>query len=73
MIEKVKVSCFTNLDEEAKLTWPTVFACRPEKGDAVMSVCGKRVLKIHAITHVCPEQKLGERDAEPFLRVELHR
>ena len=68
----IKVSCHTNLDDYQRCKWPTVLACRPEKGDRVKSECGK-ILKVCGITHTSNTFSGSQGQQEiPMLRVELH-
>ena len=68
----IKVSFHTNLDDYRRCKWPTILACRPEKGDRVKSECGK-TLKVCGITH-SSNTFSGSQDHQeiPMLLVELH-
>lgn len=71
----INVCCRTNIDDYRGKEWPTVFACRPVKGDAVQAKCGA-VLHIVGITH--NQRKVDSCDGisaywEPYLIIELHR
>lgn len=59
---KIKVRCFTNLNEYKSEKWPTEFQTVPQRGDWVQSLGGK-ILKIVNFTHT----------VEGYVLVELHK
>lgn len=66
----IKATCTTNLDDYKSLDWPEFFVAVPNKGDKVLSLCGRK-LTVVQITHcvdICP---LG--GAEPYIEIELGR
>ena len=47
----VDVCIFTNEDITPIPEWPTQLCCRPEKGDRILSVCGRKSRIVCGITH----------------------
>ncbi len=66
MTGTIKGHCFTNIDNLKRESWPTVFSCKPERGDRVQSASGKSILRVVSVTHTT------NKDGEPELKVELH-
>lgn len=64
---KIKVFCYTNLDDYKGKKWPEYFTCKPEKGEKVECSTGE-VLKVVSITH-----KMDFKNNEPYLDIELWR
>ena len=68
--------CFTNLDDYSKYEWPIWFCKVPEIGDRVLSICGKRSLKVCGITHCMIKNCEGRYEHERnkiYVRIELNK
>ena len=61
--------CTTNLDDYKQVEWPHQFLFPPRIGDRILSVDGRRSLKVVGIEH-CQEKDGGKK---PYVKVELHK
>ena len=61
----IDVICSTQLEAFSREDWPTEMVCRPNIGDCVQAVSGKK-LYIMDITHSFSKR------GKPYLQVELH-
>lgn len=66
-----KYHCFTYLDAERNMTWPTKFVETPRVGDYVQATGGQK-LQVKSITHgVVGDPRCGT--DEPIILVELNK
>lgn len=66
----IKGTCFTNLDGYEQVVWPTKFVAVPRIGERVE---GKQLDRIPTLKVVGVTHRIGDRDGEPCIAVELHR